>query len=79
VQNDKVRELTLSLPASTPKALSIQGLGQAQAKSVRHDEAEKGLRRWHVTLAQPRQGTIRLGINFNQHRGAAEAGSTPCR
>ena len=64
IDNARARRLTLRLPASTPDALSIRGLDVA-VKEFRSEIVE-GDRQWVVELAEPKSGTVRLAVDFQQ-------------
>ncbi len=57
------RRLRLSLPASTPASLSIRGLDGVQVTEFT-SELDGDERRWTVTLAERRQGRVRLAVDF---------------
>ncbi|NLF19703.1 MAG: hypothetical protein GX595_20925 [Lentisphaerae bacterium] len=63
VTEARVEHVELSLPLSTPRALSIRGLGDTSIKEyVSQDDA--AARRWRVDLAQPASGSVRLAVAF---------------
>lgn len=65
VREARTRQLVFSLPASTPKEISIQGLDGVQVKEHRsNDDGDR--RRWVVQLAERRTGEIRLQVDFQQ-------------
>jgi hypothetical protein len=60
-----VRTLALSLPASTPAALSIAALDGVGIKEfISQDDADS--RRWTVQLTERREGTVKLAVDFQQ-------------
>ena len=62
----RARSLALSLPESTPVALSVRGLDDVALKGFRSDPAADGMRRWHADLTRPRRGNVRLAVDFQQ-------------
>ncbi len=73
VTEARVDHVELSLPLSTPQALSIRGLGDTPIKEyVSQDDATA--RRWRVDLAQPASGTVRLAVAFQVPFDAAAGG-----
>jgi len=65
VEEARARQLSLSLPEDTPAAISIRGLDDVKVKeSV--SETAGARRRWNVLLEEPRRGTVRLAIDFQQ-------------
>ncbi len=66
VREARTRELSFELPSDTPNEVSIRGLDGVALKESSSDDAEPGLRRWRVQLAEPRQGTIHLSVEFQQ-------------
>ncbi len=67
------RELSFALPADTPAELSIQGLDGVQLKEFSSREIADGLRQWNVQLVQPADGTIHLGVGFQQRLDLSRA------
>jgi len=65
VREARTRQLVFSLPTTTPKEISIQGLDGVQVKEQRSSE-EGTRRRWVVQLADRRAGEIRLTVDFQQ-------------
>lgn len=65
VREARTRQLVFSLPANTPKEITIQGLDGVLVKEQRSTEEEER-RRWVVQLAERRTGEIRLTIDFQQ-------------
>jgi hypothetical protein len=63
VAEARANRLELLLPASTPVALSIVGLGDTVIKEFTHEEAGSE-RRWLIELAQPAGGLRKLAIDF---------------
>lgn len=59
----RTSRLELVLPASTPVALGIRGLGDAAVKSFSSHETGAD-RRWVVELARPAAGACRLAVDF---------------
>lgn len=71
VDRASTQQLALSLPQSTPATLAIRGLDGVELKAyyTQDDAADAGnntRRVWLVTLAERRQGTIRLAVDFQQ-------------
>ena len=66
VEKARARRLSLLLPDTTPLSLSITGLKGVKLKEFNHEPAEDGLRRWVAFLSEPRQGEIRLAVDFQQ-------------
>lgn len=65
VREARTRQLVFSLPASTPKELTIQGLDGVVVKEYRSsDDGQR--RRWTVQLAERVRGEIRLTVSFRQ-------------
>ncbi|MFO8012460.1 MAG: hypothetical protein R6X20_04045 [Phycisphaerae bacterium] len=65
----RARRLSLVLPAETPAALAIRGLGGARIKEQASElvgEGDDRVRRWTAMLARPRRGTVRLAVDFEQ-------------
>ena len=60
-----VRSLSLSLPVSTPAALSITALDGVGVKEF-VSQTEGDLRRWTVQLTESRLGTVRIAVDFQQ-------------
>ena len=65
VDEARTRQLSLLLPKETPAALSIRGLDDLKLKEYSSRE-EKDSRRWDAVLAEPRRGTLRLAVDFQQ-------------
>jgi len=65
VEEARARQLSLSLPEDTPAALSIRALDDAKLKEFA-SEMVAGQRRWNVLLEEPRRGTVRLAVDFQQ-------------
>ncbi len=65
IEEARARQLSLSLPADTPAALSIRPLDDARIKEFA-SEMVAGRRRWNVLLEEPRRGTVRLAVDFQQ-------------
>lgn len=76
VEEARAQQLAFSLPETAPEALSIQALDETRLKQWRSQKAN-GLRRWNVLLEEPRQGTIRLGVDFRQPTAAGRASDAP--
>ena len=71
----RARHLSLVLPAGTPAALSIRGLGGVEIKEQASEIVGKGdeqVRRWTAMLARPRRGTVRLAVDFEQRLDVLE-------
>ena len=65
----RARRLALALPPDTPTALSITGLGGVQLKEYTSQVVGEGkdqVRLWTALLAEPRRGTVRLAVDFEQ-------------
>ncbi|QDU31570.1 hypothetical protein ETAA8_67290 [Anatilimnocola aggregata] len=63
VREARTRQLAFSLPASTPKEITILGLDGVNVKEYRSaDDGDR--RRWTVQLAERQAGEIRLTIDF---------------
>ncbi|MGA2618168.1 MAG: autotransporter-associated beta strand repeat-containing protein [Thermoguttaceae bacterium] len=71
VDEAKTRRLALRLPASTPEALAIRGLGDVQVKEFSSQPAG-AWRRWNVLLGDARRDEIRLAVDFQQPLPAAK-------
>lgn len=65
VREARTRQLVFSLPATTPKELTIHGLDGALVKEYRSSE-DGNRRRWTVQLADRQQGELRLAVSFQQ-------------
>jgi len=63
VDDAKTRRLALLLPASTPEAIKIWGLGDLVVKEYTHEPAGKS-RRWNVLLGEARRDELRLAVEF---------------
>ena len=63
VQRARTRELLLRLPANTPDTLSIRGLDGAQVKEFTSQMVDDE-RLWTAALAEKRDGSIRLAVDF---------------
>lgn len=75
VDHARARRLTLRLPATTPDALSIRGL-DVPVKEFR-SEVVDGDREWVVELAEPKLGTVRLAVDFQQSLPADVRSASP--
>jgi len=65
----RTRRVALRLPIDTPTALSIRGLGGVDLKEYASrvvGEGEGQARLWTAMLAEPRRGTVRLAVDFEQ-------------
>ncbi len=72
VEEARVRQLRLSLPAATtPDKLTIRGLEGVGVKQY-HAELADGLRRWTVELEEPLQGLVRLAVEMHRPLGEKE-------
>ncbi len=71
VDEAKTRRLALRLPASTPEALAIRGLGDVQVKES-SSQPDGKWRRWNVLLGDARRDEIRLAVDFQQPLPAAK-------
>ncbi len=65
VREARTRQLVFSLPANTPKEITIQGLDGVLVKEQRSTE-EGDRRRWVVQLVERSTGEIRLTVDFQQ-------------
>ena len=65
VDEARARELSLLLPLDTPADLSIEALDGVRLKQSTSSPAH-GMRRWTALLEEPRKGTIRLAVDFQQ-------------
>lgn len=65
VTEARTTRLSFALPAETPAEVTIRGLDGVVLKESTSEVVES-LRRWTVQLAEPRRGTIRLAIDFQQ-------------
>jgi hypothetical protein len=65
VEEARARQLSLSLPADTPAAVSIRPLDDLKIKEFTSEMAGDQ-RRWNVLLEEPRRGTVRLAVDFQQ-------------
>lgn len=59
----RTNRLAFTLPASTPAELYVRGLDGVVIKEFTSDAAD-GVRRWNVLLAEPKQGIVRLAVDF---------------
>ncbi len=71
IERAHANRLELSLPDSTPTALSIRGLDQVQLKEF-SQVTKDGRNHWTVLLAKPQLGTVRLAIDYEQPLDATE-------
>ncbi len=65
----RTRRVALRLPPGTPTALSIRGLGGVELKEYASrmvGEDDRQARLWTAMLAEPRRGTVRLAVDFEQ-------------
>ena len=76
VEESRTRQLTLLLPKDTPETLSIRGLDGLRLKQYTSLTGD-GTRRWTVLLAEPRRGTIRLAVDFQQPLEAEQPKDLP--
>ncbi len=67
VEEARTRTLSLLLPAGTPETVAIRGLDGLGLKEY-VSSLDNGSRRWHVLLAEPRAGGLRLAVDFYQPR-----------
>lgn len=63
IREASVRELTFSLPESTPEQVSIQGLAGAVVKDTR-SEVKDGRRIWKLQLGQRRRGITKIAVDL---------------
>jgi hypothetical protein len=63
VDQAHTRELTFTLPATTPAAVSIRGLDGLQLKEFGSTEKQTE-REWRVALVERRQGALRLAVDY---------------
>ncbi|MBE3070919.1 MAG: hypothetical protein IMZ66_11855, partial [Planctomycetes bacterium] len=76
VAQARTRRLTLVLPADTPTALSIRGLGGVTLKEYTSEpvgEPAGARRRWTALLADRRSGPVRLAVDFEQRLATLDA------
>jgi hypothetical protein len=69
IEQASVRQLSLLLPASAPPTPSIQGLNGLNIKETLSEETEingQKFRRWKILFAEPTNGKVRIGVNFEQ-------------
>ena len=65
VEEARTRRLSLLLPAETPEAVAIAGLGGLRVKDYFPEPAGK-MRRWNVLLEDACRGEVRLAVDFQQ-------------
>ncbi len=63
IDDAKTQRLALLLPASTPEALKIKGLGDVSVKEF-VSEIVGDMRRWNILLGEARRGQVRLAVDF---------------
>ncbi len=63
IDDAKTQRLALLLPASTPEALKIKGLGDVSVKEF-VSEIAGNMRRWNILLGDARRGEVRLAVDF---------------
>jgi autotransporter-associated beta strand protein len=63
IDDAKTQRLSLLLPASTPEALQIKGLGDVSVKEF-VSEIAGDMRRWNILLGNARRGEVRLAVDF---------------
>ena len=74
IEEAKTGRLSLSLPEETPAQVSIQAIDGGKIKeSNSHMEGKR--RRWEVLLEEPRCGTVRLAVDFQQPLAIEKSGS----
>jgi len=76
VEEASAARLEVFLPASTPTALAIRGVGDTAVKEFSSQEAGEW-RRWTVDLAQPAAGTRKLAVDFQMPLDGGESASVP--
>ena len=80
VDEARTRRLALLLPAATPEALAIRGLGGVVVKESSSELLGKW-RRWNVLLSEGRRDDIALAVDFQQplpsHGKKAEKADKP--
>ncbi|MCR4411289.1 MAG: hypothetical protein NUV77_02555 [Thermoguttaceae bacterium] len=74
VDEARARHVAFSLPETSPAALAIAALDDTKIKESA-SRVEGGRRHWTVLLEEPRRGTIRLGVDFQQPLPAEKSGS----
>ncbi|HEV3021804.1 MAG TPA: hypothetical protein VGX76_05035, partial [Pirellulales bacterium] len=63
IDDAKTQRLALLLPANTPEALQIKGLGDVSVKEF-VSENIGDMRRWNILLGEARRGEVRLAVDF---------------
>lgn len=76
IERAHANRLELAFPETTPTAISIRGLDDAEVKET-FFTTENGLHRWTVLLARPHLGTVRLSVDFEQRRDDAPVSRYP--
>ena len=65
IEEARARQVRFSLPAASPASISLRALDGARLKQYAGDvSAER--RQWSVLLEEPRRGTLRLAVDFQQ-------------
>ena len=72
IERAHASQLEFALPDSTPTTIAIRGLDNVRLKESSY-KTEDGRNAWTVLLAEPRRGSVRLAIDFEQRLGDAEA------
>ena len=76
IERAHTSRLELSLPDSTPTALTMRGLDGVQLKEYSHETVD-GENRWTVLLAKPHIDTVRLTIDYEQRLENPEPNAMP--
>jgi autotransporter-associated beta strand protein len=63
IDDAKTQRLSLLLPASTPEALQIKGMGGVSVKEF-VSEIAGDMRRWNILLGDARRGEVRLAVDY---------------
>ena len=69
IEEAKTRQLSFSLPRETPAQLAITALDGVKLKEF-SSRVDGNRRRWDVLLGEPRRGSVRLAVNFQQPLGS---------
>ncbi|MFZ5832693.1 MAG: hypothetical protein ACOY3P_21610, partial [Planctomycetota bacterium] len=65
VEEARTRSLAVLLPAGTPAAAQIRGLGAVAVKEFASEPAGE-LRRWNILLDDARRGDLHIAVDFEQ-------------
>ena len=69
IEEAKTRQLSFSLPRETPAQLAITALDGVKLKEF-SSRVDGNRRRWDVLLGEPRRGSVRLAVDFQQPLGS---------